>query len=182
MRNNIVYIVITVILSLVSFSIGWQMHQPTPIPKEIPIISELTTYVSGLGFSFDYPKDMTIIDGSDGADDTFRVLIVPSSYKNDNNQNLTAVVISASPNNPPRTPLEWLKDPNAGGADMSKGYNVLDIGGQEAISLNESNWIVVDTPDNARQISIATLPGENPSQSLRDEMAGIVRSFIFTNF
>ena len=175
--NNIVYIVIIVIFSLVFLFVGWQLHQLIPKSTVKSTTDELQTYVSGLGFSFDYPKDMTVIDGSDDTDGIFRILIVPNSYKA-GSQSMTAVVISASPNNPPMTPLQWLKSPDSG-ADMSKGYSTLNMDGQEAVSMENGTWVVVDTPGNAWQISIATLPGENPSQSLRDEMTGIVKSFTF---
>lgn len=139
---------------------------------------ETTTYTSELGFSFDYPNDMYVQNGSDGTDDNYRVLIIPNSYKDNKSQDLTAVVISASPNGPAQTPLGWLKSPDSG-ADMSKGHSKLNIDGQEAISLENGTWVVVDTPDNKYQISIATLPGENPSQLLQDEMSSIVSSIVF---
>lgn len=135
-------------------------------------------YVSELGFSFYYPNDMYVMDGSDGADDNFRVLVIPNSYKDNQSKPLNAVVISASSNNPPITPLKWLDGPDSG-ADMSKGYSKINMDGREAISLENGNWVVVDTPDNKYQISIATLPGDNPSQLLQDEMSGIIKSFSF---
>ncbi len=140
---------------------------------------EDTLYTSELGFSFYYPNDMYVQNGSDGPDDNYRLLIIPNSYQDNEDQDLTAIVISASLNEPPQTPLEWLRGPYSG-ADMAKGYSKLDIDGQEAISMNGRNWVTVDTPDNKYQISIATLPGENPSQGLQDEMSTIVNSIVFT--
>lgn len=135
-------------------------------------------YISELGFSFYYPNDMYVQNGSDGPDDNYRLLVIPNSYKDDENQDLTAIVISASLNKPLQTPLEWLKGPDSG-ADMSKGYSKIDVGGQEAISMNGRNWVTVDTPDNKYQISIATLPSINPNQSLVDAMKSIVESMVF---
>jgi hypothetical protein len=115
-------------------------------------------YNSELGFSFNYPKDMFVMNGSDGPEDNYRLFVIPNSYKDDENEELTAVVISASLNEPSQTPLEWLDGPYSG-ADMSKGYTKLDIDGQEAISMNGSSWVTVNTPDKKYQISIASTKG-----------------------
>lgn len=131
-------------------------------------------YASELGFSFNYPKDMFVMSDPTGP----RVLIIPNSYKTDKSKTLTAIVISAMLNNPPMTPLRWLEGPNSG-ADMSKGYDKVDIDGQEAISMDGGAWIVVNTPDNKRQLSIATLPSVNPSQLLLAEMGIVVNSLVF---
>jgi len=132
-------------------------------------------YVSELGFSFDYPNDMFVMSDPDGP----RIVIVPNSYKTDKNPTMTAVVISAMLNDPLMTPLEWLKGPNSG-ADMSKEYSKLNIDGQEAISLEKGAWVVVNTPDNKRQLSVATLSSVNPNQSLIAEMGIIINSLLFT--
>lgn len=102
---------------------------------------------SEIGFLFNYPKDMFVLNGSVDQNDNFRIFVIPNSYKDNKEQDLTAVVISASLNQPPETPLEWLEGPESG-ADMSKGYSELDVDGQKAISMNGANWVVVDTPDN----------------------------------
>jgi len=140
---------------------------------------ETTTYTSEIGFSFNYSNSMFVISGSDGPEDNYRLLVIPNPYKDDEKQDLTAIVISASLNKPPQTPLEWLNGPYSG-ADMAKGYSKLDIDGQEAISMNGGNWVVVDTSDNKYQISIATLLGENSDQSLQTEMSNIVDSIVFS--
>lgn len=146
------------------------------IQKALTDATKTPFYISILGFSFNYPKDMFV---QDGTDDNYRLLVIPNSYQDNENQDLTAIVISASLNKPSQTPLGWLEGPDSG-ADMAKGYYKLNIDGQEAISMNGSSWVVVDTPDNKYQISIATLPGENPSQALQDEMSVIVNSIVFT--
>ena len=132
-------------------------------------------YNSDLGFSFDYPKDMHIMEDPTGT----RLFVLPNLYDPDNDKTVNAVVISESLNDPPLTPLEWLKMPDGGGADLSKGYTKLNIDGQEAISINGDNWITVDTPDNKQQVDIATLPYENPSKLLVSEMSVIVNSIVF---
>jgi len=136
-------------------------------------------YYSELGFLFNYPKDMYVMNGSVDSSDNYRLFVVPDSYEDDGKQDLTAVVISASLNQPFQTPLEWLEGPDSG-ADMSKGYTKLDIDGQEGISINGGSWITFNTPDKKYQISIATLPGVNPNQSLQDAMSNIVKSIVFS--
>jgi len=108
-----------------------------------------------------------------------RLFAIPNSYRANEGEKLTAIVISVVLNEPPMTPLEWLNGPNSG-ADMSKGYLKLDIDGQEAISMNGNAWITVNTPDNKLQLSIATLPSVSPSQQLLTEMNAIVTSLVFS--
>ena len=172
MKNKIIYIFVVIILCVVFFFLGWFLHKPKTT------INETETYTSNLGFSFNYPKDMFIQNISGGTDDNFRIAVIPTSYNNQK-QDLDAVVISASPNDPSATPMDWLNSPDSG-ADMSKGYSKLNMDGQEAISLNGDNWVVVDTSDNKYQISVATLPSDKPSQLLHNEMSSIIASFKFT--
>ena len=145
------------------------------------------SYISEVGFSFTYPGDMFVVDsskvayamdGSVDSGDNYRIFVVPNSYVDNEGHNLTAVVISVSLNQSPEMPLDWLKGPWSG-ANMSDGYSELDIDGQKAISMNGDNWVVFDTPDNKYQISIATLPGRNPSWSLQNTMRRIVESIGF---
>lgn len=133
-------------------------------------------YASALGFSFNYPKNMFVMNDPE----TSRIFIVPNSYKNDTSKGITtAIVISTSLNKPLLTPLQWLEDPSLGGADMKKGYSKMNIDGQEAIAINGSAWITVDTPDNKYQMSIDTLPSQNPSQLLLAEMRVVIGSLVF---
>ncbi|MDD3662724.1 MAG: hypothetical protein PHT84_02565 [Candidatus Pacebacteria bacterium] len=146
--------------------------------KEVQLKSNIFS-TSEIGFSFNYPEDMSVMDGSIDPNDNYRIFVFPDSYKGNEGEDITAVVISASLNQPPETPLEWLEGPESG-ADMSNGYSELDIDGQKAISMNGANWVVVDTPDNKYQISIATLPGRNPNWSLQNAMKSIVESIVFS--
>ena len=136
---------------------------------------------SEIGFSFNYPEDMFIMDGTIDENDNYRKLVIPKSYVEEGEQkpqDLTAVVIVASENQSSITPLEWLESSNSG-ADMSKGYSEIDIDGQKAISMNGDDWVVVNTPDNKYQISIATIPHQNPSWALQNVMRSIVKSIVF---
>lgn len=143
--------------------------------KADPVTIDNPKYVSELGFSFNYPNDMYVMKDPDVP----RLFIISNSYKTNMDQPVTGIVITATPNEPPMTPLEWLNGPDSG-ADMSKGYSKLNIDGQKAISMNGDIWVVVNTPDNKRQMSIATLPSVNPSQSLVAVMSSIVSSIVFT--
>jgi hypothetical protein len=137
----------------------------------VSVLSGVLHYdASELGFSFNYSNDMYVMSDTEDP----RLYIIPD----DGSEPITAVVISAMLNDPQMTPLEWLNGPYSG-ADMSKGYSKLTIDGQEAISMNDGIWIVVNTPNNKRQLSVATLPLENPSESLKAEMNNIVNSIIF---
>jgi hypothetical protein len=138
-------------------------------------------YSEEIGFSFDYPEDMFIMDGSLDENDNYRKLVIPKSFAEEGEQeakNFTAVVITASENQALGTPLDWLKGPYSG-ADMSKGYSEIDMDGQKAISMNGDNWVTVNTPNNEYRITIATLPGRNPSWSLQNAMISIVESITF---
>jgi hypothetical protein len=133
-------------------------------------------YVSNFGFSFNYPTGTFVWSNPDQD----QLVIMPNSYKDNQNEPVTGVVISAMLNQSQMTPLEWLKGPDSG-YDISKGYSKLDIDGQEAISIEGGTWIVLNTPDDARQLSIATLPGSGDGALLLlPEMNTIVDSLVFT--
>ncbi|MCX6720456.1 MAG: hypothetical protein NTW11_01475 [Candidatus Staskawiczbacteria bacterium] len=173
--KKIIYIFTVVIFSVVFFLFGFSFH-PNVEYKTILEKDKFLPYASEFGFTFNYPNDMFIFRNPE---DTSFIAVVPSSFKANKDEPATGVVISVSSNTEKITPLEWLKGPNSS-ADLSKGYGIVNIDGQEAISLEKGTWIVFDTPNNKLQVSIATLPGENPSQSLQEEMSSIVKSIIFT--
>ena len=154
-------------------------HGDTAKMKALEImVSEMVNnpqYISDLGFSFSYTKNMSVMADPDDP----RLFITSDSWNTKENEKPIAVIISATLNDPPMTPLEWLKGPNSG-ADLSKGYKTLIIDSQEAISLENGTWIIVNTPDNKRQLSIATLPSMNPSWELIEEMKTIVDSLVFS--
>lgn len=139
---------------------------------------ETPLYNSEYGFAFNYPDSMRVMADPENTDHNFHIFIIPNSDEANEDEPMNAVVISGARNRPPLTPLEWLEGPNSG-ADMSKGYNMLNIGGQEAVSMEGGTWIVINTPDNEYRLSIATLPSENPGQLLRDQMSEIIDSLAF---
>ena len=179
MKNKLIYICILVIFSAAGlFYFERLNYQAKPISTPTINVVQPETgdlhYVSDLGFSFDYPRDMFVMVDPDA---DYRIFVIPSSHKTNKNEPFAAIVISAIMDETLTTPLEWLESPNSG-ADMSKGYSKLDIDGQEAISINGGTWIVVNAPDNKR-ICIATLPSRSASQSLLAGMDTIVNSFVF---
>jgi hypothetical protein len=134
------------------------------------------TYNSQFGFSFQYPPHLYVMEDPEPFIPE-RLYVLPTSVKTDTS-NIYGVVISTAENEDGMTPLKWLKGPNSG-ADLSQGYNVLDIDGQEAISLDGGTWVVVDTPDKKYQISIALLPGKN-GDLLFTEIGIIISSLKFS--
>lgn len=133
------------------------------------------TYNSQFGFSFQYPPHLYVMEDPEPFIPE-RLFVLPTSVKK-NTDDIYGVVISTADNEDGMTPLKWLKGPYSG-ADLSEGYNVLDIDGQEAISLNGGTWVVVDTPDKKYQISIAFLPGKR-GDLLFTEMGIIISSLKF---
>ena len=106
-----------------------------------------------------------------------RLMLLPISLKTNKNVPISAVVISTS-ENPPTTPFEYMKGPYSG-YDISNGYVETKIDGQEAIAVENWTWIVVNTPDNKRRISIALLPDEKGGSLLFTEMGVVINSLVF---
>jgi hypothetical protein len=133
------------------------------------------TYDSQFGFTFQYPPYLYVMeDPEPGISERLFVSPIPTK---DNNE-IYGIVISTAENEDGMTPLKWLQGPDSG-ADLSKGYNVLDLDGQEAISLEGGTWVVVDTPDKKYQLSIALLPSKN-GDLLFTEIGIIVSSLKFS--
>jgi len=167
--------------------IQFMKDNPDATPKELETGAKEAQFKANIfsdneiGFSFNYPKDMFIMDGTVDENDNYRKLVIPKSYVEEGEQKIQdfiAVVITVSTNESFGLPLEWLNKPESG-ADLLKGYSELDIDGQKAISMNGADWVVVNTPDNKYQLSIATIPHENPSWLLQNAMKSIVESIIF---
>jgi len=131
-------------------------------------------YVSELGFSFEYPIDMFVMPDPKLP----RVYIIPNSARINDDKTIEGIEIVSMENKPPLTPLEWLKDPDFGN-DTTDEYKTLKIDGQEAVSVNNGAWIVVNTPDDKYQLSIDTLPSGNTNKILVDGIAVIADSLIF---
>ncbi len=129
------------------------------------------TYQSKLGFTFQYPTHLRIVDITDEFSPG-RVAVIPTD-----SDEVYGVIVSVGLNDENMTPLEWLSGPDSG-ADMSKGYNKFDLDGQEAIVIEGGTWVVVNTPDNKYRLSIALLPGKD-DQLLLTEMGIIIDSLRF---
>ena len=150
------------------------------------LISNLQTYTAH-GFSFEYSADFYVGDDTNNTDGGW-IYVLPIAYKNNPNGDTQAIVISPRANHPSQTALDWLKDPNSGGYDISQGYKTVKVGGQDAISVENGDWVVVNTPDNTERISIAILPPFATSTSptdltaLRNEMTLVQNSLSFGIF
>jgi hypothetical protein len=129
------------------------------------------TYESKLGYSFKYPSHLYVMEDPELIGTPERLYILPASPESKGG--IYGVVISIGVNDENMSPVEWLKGPDSG-ADLSDGYNVFDIDGQEAVSVDGGTWVVVNTPDNKYRLSIALLPGENGTLLFTEE--GIIIS------
>ena len=129
------------------------------------------TYESKLGYSFQYPPHLYVMEDPELIGTPERLFILPTEAEPKGA--IYGVVISIGVNDENMSPVEWLKGPDSG-ADLSNGYNVFDIDGQEAVSVDGGTWVVVNTPDNKYRLSIALLPGENDTLLFTEE--GIIIS------
>lgn len=129
------------------------------------------TYESKLGYSFQYPPHLYVMEDPELIGTPERLFILPTSPEPKGS--IYGVVISIGVNDENMSPVEWLKGPYSG-ADLSDGYNTFDIDGQEAVSVEGGTWVVVNTPDNKYRLSIALLPGGNDTLLFTEE--GIIIS------
>lgn len=167
-------IVLTVIVTFFALAFSGGQIQNTQTTSNIQ-----TYTASEYGFSFQYSDDYYVTDDtSDGW-----VVLEPIALRNSPEN--YGIIISPRQNTSSETALDWLKDPNAGGYNISQGYNTVQIGGQEAISVENGDWVVVNTPDNTERLSIAILPPSATSTSiadltaLRGEMSTVLNSLSF---
>jgi hypothetical protein len=171
-------IVLTVIVTVLALAYSGAAMQNA---GTLTTSSDLQTYTAS-GFSFKYSATDFYVS-NDTADGW--ILVMPIALKNNPNGNVEGIVISPRQNNPSETALDWLKDPNAGGYDISQGYNTVPVAGQTAISVENGDWVVVNTPDNSQRLSIAILPSSATSTSLsalttlQYEMALVLNSLSF---
>jgi len=156
-------------------------YEPIPSiePSEewIEYAKSLKEYDSVLGFSFLYPPHLYVMEDPEPFIPE-RLFVLPVSIKKGNTDDIHGIIISTAENDEEMTPLEWLKGSNSG-ADLSKGYNILNIDSQEAVSLNGGTWVVVNTLDNKYRISIALLPSKN-GDLLFTEIGIIINSLRFS--
>lgn len=151
-------------------------YEPIPsISTDEDYGKDFKTYKSKLGFSFQYPDHLFIAeDPKPGIPE--RILVLSSAINKDD---IFGVVISVSENNEGEDPEQWIKGPYSG-ADLLKGYNIIDIDGQKAVELDGGTWVVVNTPNNKYRLNVALLPGKN-NNLLFTEIGVIVSSLAFTH-
>lgn len=155
-------------------------HDPIPsigMTEEYEEYSKsFKTYESKLGYSFQYPSHLYVMEDPELIGTPERLFILPTAPEPKGS--IYGVVISIGVNDENMSPVEWLKGPDSG-ADLSDGYNVFDIDGQEAVSVEGGTWVVVNTPDNKYRLSIALLPGEDGTLLFTEE--GIIISSLVFN-
>lgn len=175
-------VVIAAVAALISFPTKDRNSEKVsyaPIPsidaseEYIEYSKDFKTYTSKLGYSFEYPSHLFIVEDPEPFI-AERILILASTINKDD---IFGVVISVSENNEAEDPEQWVKW-SYSGADLSKGYNIIDIDGQKAVSLEGGAWVVVNTPDNKYRLNIALLPGKN-KELLFTEIGIVVSSFKF---
>lgn len=134
----------------------------------------IKVYESESGFSFKYPNSFFIFVNPDAPS---RLMVLPNSLKENKNEPMSAIIISTSENEDSISALDWLKGPYSG-YDISKGYSLRKVDGQEAISVENGDWVVVNTPDNKKRLSIALLTNKN-AEPLRKELNDLINSMSF---
>ncbi len=185
--NKKILISIVIILCVISFTFYYSRHKETKIAEvthnPIPSIvgsdeyyeyeKSFLTYKSDVGFSFQYPPHMFV----ENKFEPVELYIWPKSILESKSDPYGGIHIEMSKNNKGVTPLEWLK--NDAKKDLSEGYNVLNIDGQEAITMDGGTWVVVNTPNNKYRIVISLMWDENGTQSMTEEGI-IISSLKFT--
>ena len=132
------------------------------------------SYNSSFGFSFQYPNSLYVTTTVNPD----RIMLLPTFRKDDKDKPMSAVVITVSENNQ-ETPLEWISGKNST-YDISNGYEELTIDGQGAVAVGDKTWVVVNTPDKKKKLSISLLT-QGGAEPLYDEQAIVVNSLKFSH-
>lgn len=160
---------IGVALLVVVFFAGYFGTRLVPQPGQ-PLVMQ--TYVSDkYGFSFKYSQNFKVEEV--GLDEDGWIVVEPVSATGTQQ----AIIISTRLNDPPISAVDWLNGPDSG-YDASQGHLARYIGGQPAVSVEESSWVVVNSPDDEERVSIALLGKDGPIP-LQSEMETILVSFSF---
>lgn len=169
-----------VIFTIITYSLYANKYKTMPV-THVPVPSigmseeyekyakTFKTYTSKLGYSFQYPPHLFITENSETGSPE-RVFVLSSESTKDD---IFGVVVSVSENRDNLSPEEWARGPYSG-ADLSKGYNIEDVAGQKAISLDNGTWVVVNTPNSKYRLSIALLPGKLEAGGLLFTEMGII--------
>jgi len=130
---------------------------------------DFKTYSAEFGFSFEYPSYFEVVSVYEDIN-----YIVVSSLSEDDND-ISAIVISVADNNENLTAEEWLLGPTSG---LQKGdkYFKSEIDGQPAVYTDGGMWTVVNTPDNKYRLSITDV---RDKQILFTEMGIVIESLTF---
>lgn len=187
-KQNTINFIAIVITALAVFGIFFIQNQPAKekdsfgglvyYPPGLGMYENYTknaeTYESKLGYSFQYPPHLSVMEDM-LLPTPERIFILGPSTEDDE---VNAIVISVAENDENMTPLEWLDSPASGANLSQEGYLYeWNLDGQEAIAIENGLWVVVNTPDEKYRLSIATLPGD--STILLTEMGIIIDSLRF---
>lgn len=143
---------------------------------KISLNNNTQEYISkDLGFSFMHSKNFYILSDIPPAERIF--VIATSSLRLSPDTNSSAVVISLSDQNPSTSALDWLKSENSG-YDITKGYTEFLVDGQKAFKTTNSYWVIFESPDNKKLVSITIL---NPKETTVEEFNLIIKSFKFND-
>ena len=135
------------------------------------------TYVNDeLGFSFQYPSYLFL---EKDLDIDTRLIMFPKSLKSNETEPFTAIIIDIYESDNVSL-LDWLKSPDSNYDILDGGYDMLIVGGQEAVSIDHGLWIIFNSPDQKKRISISPLIDlRNGAVPLYNEIDKIVDSFSF---
>ena len=129
-----------------------------------------------LGFSFQYPNHLFL---EEDLDIDKRLIMFPKSLRNNETDPFTAIIIDIYESNDIPL-LDWLKSPDSNYDILDGGYDVLIVGGQDAVSIDNGIWIIFNSPDQKKRISISPLIDlRNGAVPLYNEIDKIVDSFSF---
>lgn len=131
-----------------------------------------------LGFSFQYPSSLLVEVDKDTSE---RLFVYPKSLKGNDNEPMTAIIISTSTDDLTyMTPEEWLNGPTSGYKASRDGqYKHIKVGGQDAV-ITPNDWTVVKSPNGQRHISIAYFVQQDKgAEPLKREFQMIIDTFAF---
>jgi hypothetical protein len=182
-KRFIILVVISLTIIVTSFyffkerKIGEVTYNPIPTIEGSDEYYEyeknFLTYNSDVGFSFQYPPHMFV----ENKFEPNELYIWPKFILENKSDPYGGIHIEMTKNENQITAIQWLK--NKSGRNLSEGYNVIDIDGQEAVTMDGGTWVVVNTPNNKYRLVISLLWDENGSQSMTEEGI-IISSLKFT--
>ena len=161
----------TLILSALFFTNEWSRWSKSKYVDSVEYNAE------ELGFSFQYPNWLLVDVDRDIPE---RLFVYPKSLKANNNEPMTAIVISEATDSPEMTAEQWLNGPNSGyKASIDNQYKHIKVGGQDAV-ITSSDWTIVKSPNGRKRIGIAYFVQQDKgAEPLKKEFQMIIDTFSF---